>query len=186
VAVDIVTTEFAGLFVIRPKRKEDARGFFCEAYQQRRFADAGIETTFVQDNFSLSKSIGTLRGLHYQMEPWAQAKLINVVRGAAQDVVVDLRRTSSTFGKYFSITLDERDGYQLFVPVGFAHGFVTVLPDTLVVYKVSEYYSPQHDTGLRFDDPALGIEWRRPPDGLVMSERDKALPRFNPTTEYFG
>jgi len=185
-AMHVATTPLPGLMVLRPCRIEDGRGFFSESYNRRRLAEAGIQTDFVQDNLSLSKADGTLRGLHFQRQPFAQAKLIGVLKGAALDVVVDLRRSSSTFGRHFSIVLSEAEGNQLFVPVGFAHGFVTLMPDTLVAYKASAYYSPEHDAGIRFDDSGLGIDWGVASNTLVVSERDQALPSFDPKAEYFA
>jgi dTDP-4-dehydrorhamnose 3,5-epimerase len=182
----VATTTLPGLMVLNPRRIEDQRGFFCETYHKRRLAEAGIQTDFVQDNLSLSKAKGTLRGLHFQRQPFAQAKLIGVLKGAARDVVVDLRRSSSTFGRHFSIALSEAEGNQLFMPIGFAHGFVTLMRDTLVAYKSSAYYSPEHDSGIRFDDAGLGIDWGVASDTLVVSERDQALPGFDPKAEYFA
>jgi dTDP-4-dehydrorhamnose 3,5-epimerase len=183
--MDAVTTPFSGLLVLKLRRIEDRRGFFCESYNKQRLVGVGIDADFVQDNLSLSKPAGTLRGLHFQREPKAQAKLVGVLKGVVRDVVVDLRRSSKTYGQPFSILLSEAEGNQLFVPVGFAHGFVTLEPNTLFVYKVSNYYSAEHDTGIRFDDPVLGIEWGRAADALVVSERDQMLPGFDPRAEYF-
>jgi dTDP-4-dehydrorhamnose 3,5-epimerase len=184
--MDIVTTPLPGLMVLKPRRIEDGRGFFCESYHKQRLADAGIDACFVQDNLSLSKPEGTLRGLHFQKAPQAQAKLVGVLHGEARDVAVDLRRGSKTFGQHFSIVLSEAEGNQLFIPAGFAHGFVTLKPDTLFAYKVSHYYSPGQEGGIRFDDPLLGIDWGRAADMLVVSERDLALPAFDPKAEYFA
>ena len=181
--MDLVTTPFVGLLVLKPKRLEDARGYFCETYSERRLAEAGIPTRFVQDNTSLSKFAGTLRGLHFQQQPFAQTKLVAVLKGAVRDVVVDLRRNSHTFGRYFSIELSEDEGNQLYVPVGFAHGLITLRPDTLIAYKVTSYYSAAHDTGIRFDDPVLAIDWGTVP--RAVSDRDRALPNFDPEAEYF-
>jgi dTDP-4-dehydrorhamnose 3,5-epimerase len=184
--MDIVTTPLPGLMILKPRRIEDGRGFFCESYHKQRLADAGIDACFVQDNVSLSKPEGTLRGLHFQKTPLEQAKLVGVVNGEVRDVAVDLRRGSKTFGRHFSIVLSEAEGNQLFIPAGFAHGFVTLKPDTLFAYKVSSYYSPGQEAGIRFDDPLLGIDWGRAADTLVVSERDRALPGFDPKAEYFA
>jgi dTDP-4-dehydrorhamnose 3,5-epimerase len=184
--MDIVTTPLPGLMILKPRRIEDGRGFFCESYHKQRLADAGIDACFVQDNLSLSKPEGTLRGLHFQKTPLEQAKLVGVVNGEVRDVAVDLRRGSKTFGRHFSIVLSEAEGNQLFIPAGFAHGFVTLKPDTLFAYKVSSYYSPGQEAGIRFDDPLLGIDWGRAADTLVVSERDRALPGFDPKAEYFA
>ncbi len=184
--MDIVTTPLPGLMILKPRRIEDGRGFFCESYHKQRLADAGIDACFVQDNLSLSKPEGTLRGLHFQKTPLQQAKLVGVVNGEVRDVAVDLRRGSKTFGRHFSIVLSEAEGNQLFIPAGFAHGFVTLKPDTLFAYKVSSYYSPGQEAGIRFDDPLLGIDWGRAADTLVVSERDRELPGFDPKAEYFA
>jgi dTDP-4-dehydrorhamnose 3,5-epimerase len=184
--MDIVTTPLPGLMILKPRRIEDGRGFFCESYHKQRLADAGIDACFVQDNLSLSKPEGTLRGLHFQKTPLEQAKLVGVLNGEVRDVAVDLRRGSKTFGRHFSIVLSEAEGNQLFIPAGFAHGFVTLKPDTLFAYKVSNYYSPGQEAGIRFDDPLLGIDWGRAADTLVVSERDRALPGFDPKAEYFA
>jgi dTDP-4-dehydrorhamnose 3,5-epimerase len=181
--MELVPTPFTGLLVLKPKRLEDSRGYFCEAYSERRLAEAGVSTRFVQDNISLSKCAGTLRGLHFQQPPFTQAKLVAVLKGAARDVVVDLRRNSHTFGRYFSIVLSEDEGNQLYVPVGFAHGLITLSSDTLFTYKVTSYYSAAHDTGIRFDDPKLAIDWGTVP--RAVSDRDCALPNFDPKAEYF-
>jgi len=183
--MDIVTTPFLGLFVLKPLRLEDGRGFFCENYSKRRLEEAGVYAEFVQDNLSLSKVSGTLRGLHFQRAPMAQAKLVGILQGLALDVVVDLRRSSQTFGKQFSYLLNPLEGHQLFIPAGFAHGFVTLAPDTLFAYKVSNYYSPEHDAGIRFDDPSLRVDWGSSAEQFIISERDRALPSFDPTLEYF-
>jgi dTDP-4-dehydrorhamnose 3,5-epimerase len=183
--MECVRTPFQGLLVLKPDRFQDQRGFFCETYNQRRFAEADIDIQFVQDNISFSTPAGTLRGLHFQREPFAQAKLISVLKGAVRDVVVDLRANSRTFGQHYSIELKGGDTTQLLIPVGFAHGFVTLQPDTLFAYKVSNYYSPEHDSGIRFDDPILGIDWGKPADGFVHSERDLSFPLFSWTAEYF-
>jgi len=182
--MDINTTPFEGLLILKPQRFEDDRGFFTETYNLRRFDNAGVCSHFVQDNLSLSTSTGTLRGLHFQKEPFAQAKLVTVLKGAVRDVVVDLRRHSNNFGRHYSIEIREEDGIQLFVPVGFAHGFITLHPNTLFLYKVSNYYSPEYDTGIRFDDPTLGINWNYC-GAFNISERDLTLPPFDPKNEYF-
>ncbi len=183
--MDVVTTPFSGLLVLKPQRIEDGRGFFCESYSKRRLEEVGVYANFVQDNLSLSKAVGTLRGLHFQREPMAQAKLVSILKGLALDVVVDLRRSSKTFGEHFSVLLSPLEGNQLFVPVGFAHGFVTLAPETLFSYKVSNYYSPEHDAGIRFDDAILRVNWGRMVETPVVSERDRALPKFDPSAEYF-
>jgi dTDP-4-dehydrorhamnose 3,5-epimerase len=184
--MEITTVSLPGVSILKPKRLQDGRGFFCETYNKQRMQEAGIDVEFIQDNVSLSQLPGTLRGLHFQAEPFAQAKLVSVVKGAALDVVVDLRRSSPTFGQHFSIELSEAEGNQVFIPVGFAHGFLTLAPDTLFAYKVSEYYAPDHDTGIRFDDDVLSINWGEQPDLIVASDKDLQLPCFDPNAKYFA
>ena len=164
--------------VLTPVRHGDRRGFFSEAYSRRTLAAAGIDVEFVQDNHSLSTAAGTVRGLHFQAPPFAQEKLVRVVRGAAFAVAVDLRRGAATCGRHASVVLSARDGNQLLVPVGFAHGFMTLEPDTEVLYKVSNYYAPGHDRGIRWDDPELAIPWPLEAGAAVLSPRDGALPAF--------
>jgi len=170
--------------LIRPRRHADERGYFVELWNREVFAAAGIDTDFVQDNASLSRSAGTVRGLHFQRLPKAQAKLVRVVAGAVFDVAVDLRRGSPTFGRHVSAILTAEGGEQLFVPVGFAHGFCTLEPDTEVAYKVSSSYAPGHDAGVLWNDPDIGIEWPlngRPP---ILSQKDTSLPRLRSASSY--
>lgn len=183
--MDILSTPLLGTLILRPKRLHDSRGFFCETYSKRLLEEAGLSIDFVQDNLSYSKARFTLRGLHFQTAPCAQAKLVSVVRGAARDVIVDLRRSSPTFGQHFETELSAENCHQLFIPVGLAHGFITLEPDTVFTYKISNDYSPEHDTGIRFDDPRLDIDWGVAPDLIVTSEKDQTLPGFDPNREYF-
>jgi dTDP-4-dehydrorhamnose 3,5-epimerase len=183
--MDVTTTALPGVLILKPKRFHDPRGFFCEIYNRSRLAGTDIRADFVQDNLSVSKSPGTLRGLHFQREPFAQAKLVSIMQGKILDVVVDLRRGSPTFGRHISILLSADEGNQVFVPVGFAHGFLTLEPDTMLCYKVSAFYSPEHDAGIRFDDERLGIDWELAHSSIVMSEKDRQLPAFDPGIEYF-
>jgi len=162
--------------IITPVRHADERGFFCEAYNQADFAAAGIDIPFVQDNHSLSVPQGTVRGLHFQTPPFAQAKLVRVLRGAIIDVAVDLRRASPTFGQHVSAVLSAAEGNQILVPVGFAHGFATLEPNTEILYKVSAPYSREHDKGLLWNDPALNIAWPVGPEAAVLSAKDRAQP----------
>jgi dTDP-4-dehydrorhamnose 3,5-epimerase len=162
--------------LIVPDRFRDERGYFSETYSRRDFAAAGIDDEFVQDNHSLSTRSGTVRGLHYQLAPFAQAKLVRVARGAMLDVAVDLRRGSPTFGRHVAQTLSAALWSQLFVPVGFAHGFCTLEPDTEVVYKVTAPYSRAHDRGVRWDDSAFAIPWPIAAGEAILSEKDRALP----------
>ncbi len=174
--MDIETTAIPDVKIVRPKRFGDERGYFTETYSKRAYADAGIEHTFVQDNLSLSKSVGTVRGLHFQTPPHAQAKLVGVVTGRVLDVAVDLRQGSPSFGQHVAVELSAATGAQLYVPEGFAHGFCTLEPETRVSYKVSAPYAPAHDAGLLWRDPALGIAWPVTPEAAHVSEKDRALP----------
>ena len=162
--------------IITPVRHSDERGFFSEVYNQAALAAAGIDIVFVQDNHSLSVPQGTVRGLHFQTPPFAQAKLVRVLRGAILDVAVDLRRSSPTFGQHVSAVLSAAEGNQILVPVGFAHGFATLEPDTEILYKVSAPYSREHDRGLLWNDPALGISWPVAPEHAVLSAKDQVQP----------
>ncbi|MCA0201580.1 MAG: dTDP-4-dehydrorhamnose 3,5-epimerase [Proteobacteria bacterium] len=171
--------------IIRPKKHGDARGFFSETYSKKAFADVGIALDFVQDNHAFSATKGTVRGLHFQSAPFAQDKLVRVVRGAILDVAVDLRRTSPTYGKHVSAVISADEWNQILVPVGFAHGLLTLEPDTEVLYKVTNYYAPQHDLGLLWNDPALGIAWPVSEAGAVLSAKDKAQPRLADLPAYF-
>lgn len=158
--------------LIVPHRHTDDRGYLSEVYRHDRLHDAGIEFNVVQENHSYSRHTGTVRGLHYQLSPRAQAKLVRVVRGRIYDVAVDLRRGSPTFGEHVTAELSAEGGEQLFVPAGFAHGFCTLEPATDVVYLLDEVYSPEHERGLFWNDPALGIDWPVPFDQATLSERD--------------
>lgn len=158
---------------------EDERGWFAETYNKRKLKVVGLIDDFVQDNHSLSRQAGTLRGLHFQLPPKAQAKLVRCIRGSIFDVAVDIRQSSPTYGKWVGATLSSQNRDQLYVPVGFAHGFVTLEPDTEVVYKVSDFYSPEHDCGCRWDDPAIGIDWPLPMvQQPSLSKKDTIQPRL--------
>jgi len=167
-----------GLLEIVPKRFSDHRGFFSETYNASLFAEAGIDLVFVQDNQSLSVAKGVLRGLHYQLSPRAQDKLVRVVRGSIFDVAVDIRKGSPTFGKWIGLELSAKKWNQILVPKGFAHGFLTLEENTEVVYKVTDYYSPSHDRSIRFDDPEIGIDWPIAHDLLQLSDKDRAAPQL--------
>lgn len=162
--------------LLRTKRLGDDRGYFAETYNRRRFAEAGIAAAFVQDNESLSVASGTLRGLHYQLPPHAQAKLIRVLRGRIYDVAVDIRRGSATFGQHAAAQLDAEQGDQLFVPRGFAHGFVTLEADTVVAYKVDAFHAPEAERGIAWDDPAIGIAWPVAATVVTLSGKDRHNP----------
>jgi len=165
-----------GVYEIVPRRFADARGFFSETWSAPALAAQGIETPFVQDNHSLSVEAGVVRGLHYQVPPVPQAKLVRVVRGAIFDVAVDIRHGSPTFGRWVGLTVSAEAWNQILVPPGFAHGFMTIEPDTEVVYKVSAAYSPEHDRAIRWDDPAIGIEWPLEGRTPILSDKDRAAP----------
>lgn len=169
-------TVLPGVRLIRPARHGDHRGFFSETYSRKRFAEAGIDQEFVQDNHSLSKARGTVRGLHFQIAPFGQDKLVRVVRGAIFDVAVDLRAGSPTYGRHVSAILTAENWTQILVPVGFAHGFCTLEPDTEVVYKVSGYYSAEHDRGIRWNDSALAIDWPITDGEATVSDKDRVQP----------
>lgn len=177
-AAAITSLSLPAVRLIVPDRFGDDRGFFSESYSRRTLADAGIEDEFVQDNHSLSAQVGTVRGLHYQLPPFAQAKLVRVTRGAILDVAVDIRRGSPTFGQHVAATLSAAAWNQLYVPVGFAHGFCTLEPDTEVIYKVSAYYSRAHDRGIRWNDPELRLAWPVDAAAAILSAKDQIQPRL--------
>ena len=162
--------------LLRPDKHGDHRGFFSETYSQRELLNAGIHINFVQDNHAFSADLGTVRGLHFQTPPFAQDKLVRVVRGAIFDVAVDIRVGSPTYGQFVSAVISAREWNQILVPVGFAHGLVTLEPNTEVLYKVSNVYSPPHDMGLLWNDPALGIDWPVDVAKALLSEKDTRQP----------
>jgi len=190
--IDHIPLDMPGVLLIRPKRFEDERGFFTESYNRRAFAQIGVAMEFVQDNHSLSAMAGTLRGLHFQSPPSQQAKLVRVTRGRVIDVVVDLRTGSPTFGGHVWKELSAETGEQIFVPVGCAHGFLTLTNDVEVQYKTSGYYDPARDDGVRYDDPDLNIDWRGLAEqcgarleNLILSDKDRALPRLTDSPSPF-
>lgn len=172
--MEFIPTTISDVVLIEPKIHSDGRGFFVESYRKDVFEQNGIRINFVQDNHNRSAK-GVLRGLHFQIEPKAQAKLIRVLRGKIFDVVVDVRKNSLHFGKHISVELDAESKKMLYIPVGFAHGFCALEEGTEVLYKVSDYYSPQHERGIRWDDPALAIKWPKLPVDYIISERDQKL-----------
>ena len=174
----IKPTDLPGILIVTPRRFGDNRGFFCETWNAGVLADYGINITFVQDNQSLSRAVGTIRGLHYQSPPHAQDKLVRCGRGALFDVAVDIRKGSPTYGKWVGVELSAENGKQLLIPKGFLHGFVTLEPDTEILYKCSDYYALECDGGIRFDDPDIGIDWGILTDQAVFSEKDGATPFF--------
>jgi dTDP-4-dehydrorhamnose 3,5-epimerase len=174
--LDVSPLSLPGALLIRSKRFEDHRGYFAETYVQRDYAVAGISSVFVQDNHSYSAASGTMRGLHFQTPPFEQAKLVRVVSGKIYDVIVDLRRSSCSYGQHLAIELSVDGGEQLFVPPGFAHGFCTLVPDTEVSYKVDAVFSAANDRGLNAADPDLRITWPVGVGREVISEKDRTLP----------
>ena len=171
--------------LITPPKFTDERGFFSETWNAITMERLGIRELFVQDNHSLSHMAGTIRGLHFQTPPHAQGKLIRVVRGSIFDVAVDLRTNSPTRGKYVSVRLSAESWSQLWIPVGFAHGFCTLEPDTQIIYKVTDYYDPICDAGIVWNDPQIGVRWPVGQDQAVLSQKDRALPRYSPQAVYF-
>ncbi|TNV14855.1 dTDP-4-dehydrorhamnose 3,5-epimerase [Brucella pecoris] len=176
--MDVRSLGIDGVFEISPRKFGDDRGFFSETYNAKSFVEAGIDLTFVQDNHSYSVAKGVVRGLHYQLPPFAQDKLVRVTRGAILDVAVDIRKSSPTFGKWVALEVSAEKWNQILVPKGFAHGFMTLVENTEVIYKVTDYYSPEHDRSIRFDDPAIGIEWPLPSSGVQLSDKDQKAPLF--------
>ncbi|MEE9455419.1 MAG: dTDP-4-dehydrorhamnose 3,5-epimerase [Paracoccaceae bacterium] len=172
----IEPTDLSGVLIISPRRFGDDRGFFCETWNAGTLAEHGINTAFVQDNQSLSGTVGTVRGLHYQSPPHAQDKLVRCGRGALLDVAVDIRKGSPTYGEWVGVRLSAENGKQLLIPKGFLHGFVTLEPDTEILYKCSDYYAPECDGAIRFDDPDIGVDWGISADQAVLSEKDAAAP----------
>ncbi|MCA8901937.1 MAG: dTDP-4-dehydrorhamnose 3,5-epimerase [Hyphomonas sp.] len=164
--------------LVTPARFGDARGFFSEIYNEQRFREAGIEAHFVQDNHSLSAEVGTVRGLHFQAPPFAQAKLVRVMRGAILDVAVDVRKASPTYGKWVSAELSAENWAQMYVPRGFLHGFVTLTPDAEIAYKVDNYYSKEADGAVLWCDETLGIDWGIAADAAVLSDKDRTAQAF--------
>jgi dTDP-4-dehydrorhamnose 3,5-epimerase len=167
-------TDIEGLWLVSPVVHGDGRGFFLESFSVREFESHGITAQFVQDNHSRSTQAGVLRGMHFQRSPFAQSKFVRVTRGSVYDVVVDLRRGSATYGQWRGFTLSDENKEMLFIPKGLAHGYCTLSAESDFFYKVDAFYSPQHDGGIRFDDPVIGIQW--PVPDPILSEKDKKLP----------
>jgi len=177
--------EIPGLLLIIPTRHKDVRGFFSETYNRTQFAKWGIHNKFVQDNHTRSLKAGTVRGLHFQSPPHAQDKLVRVCRGAVLDVAVDIRHGSPTFGKSVTAILSAENWHQLWVPKGFAHGFCTIEPDSEVIYKVTNFYAPECDKGIAWDDPNLGINWPVSPEAAILAEKDRRHPKLSELPAYF-
>ena len=171
--------------IVTPKKLGDVRGFFSEVYNRSTWRSAGLDFEFVQDNHSLSAAVGTLRGLHFQTQPFAQAKLVRVGRGRILDVAVDIRRSSPTFGEYVAVELSAENWRQLLVPTGFAHGYVTLEPGAEVLYKATAVYSPANDRGIAWDDPDIGVPWPLPASGPVLSDKDRRWPRLRDAEDLF-
>lgn len=176
--MQIEDTAIPAVKIVTPKKFGDHRGFFSEVYNAKAWKEAGLSYEFVQDNHSYSAEVGVIRGLHFQLQPAGQDKLVRVAKGRILDVAVDLRRGSATYGQHVAVELSAANWKQLLVPIGFAHGFCTLEPDTEVLYKVTGLYSPAHDRGLAFDDPALGIDWGIDPAKAVLSDKDRKHPRL--------
>lgn len=176
--LEVTSLEISDVKLLTPARFRDARGFFSETYNAERFRAAGVVSEFMQDNHSYSAPVGTVRGLHYQSPPFAQAKLVRVLRGAIIDVAVDVRKGSPSYGKWVKAELSAENGVQIFVPRGFLHGFVTLQPDTEVQYKVDAPYSKDHDGAVRWNDPDLAIDWGVDPTKCTLSEKDAAAQSF--------
>lgn len=180
----VTATSLPDVKLVVPTRFGDARGYFAETWNQRVFAETGMDRPWVQDNQSLSATPGTIRGLHYQLAPHAQTKLVRVLQGRILDVAVDIRRGSPTFGQHVALELSAAGLEQLFVPAGFAHGFCTLEPDTVVAYKVDAFWSRECERGIRWNDPAIGIDWPSLA-GSVVSDKDAVAPLLAETTDLF-
>lgn len=173
----VVETGIKGVLILEPQVFGDSRGYFFESFSQKQFDELVGETVFVQDNESKS-SYGVVRGLHYQLPPYTQAKLVRVVKGSVWDVAVDLREGSETYGQHIAVELSEENKKQFFIPKGFAHGFAVLSEEAIFQYKCDHYYAPEHEGGIKFDDAALGIDWRIPREKMILSEKDLQLGGF--------
>jgi dTDP-4-dehydrorhamnose 3,5-epimerase len=181
----VVSTDIPAVKIIEPKRFGDSRGFFVESWNRRRLLEAAIDLDFVQDNESFSVQAGTVRGLHFQKHPNAQDKLVRVLAGRVVDVAVDIRRGSPTYGKHVAVELSAENGRQLLIPIGFAHGFCTLEPNTLIAYKVTAHYSPADDLGIAWNDPDLAISWPVSAKDALLSDKDLRQPAFADLPAYF-
>ena len=175
--MDTVKTSIPDLFIVKPKVFEDNRGFFYESYNKEVFSKIGLDYTFVQDNHSKSKR-GVLRGMHYQLGPMAQAKLVSVLSGKVLDVVVDIRKGSPTFGKWEAVELSSENKLSLMIPRGFAHGFLVLSETAEFFYKCDNFYSKEHEAGFKFDDPEVNIDWGNEVNNYILSDKDQLLPEF--------
>jgi dTDP-4-dehydrorhamnose 3,5-epimerase len=183
--MEVLETKIADIKLLKPVRHVDSRGFFSEVFKEQVLRENGVDIHFVQDNHSLSVNKGVVRGLHFQIPPSAQAKLLRVTAGSIFDVAVDIRWGSPSFGGHFAAVLSAADWNQIFIPEGFAHGYCTLEPDTEVIYKVNAYYSPEHDRGLLWNDPALGIAWPVSPNEALVSDKDRTHPVLSDLPRYF-
>lgn len=183
--MEVIETTIPEVKLIRPRRHGDERGYFSEVYSRRAWSELGLELEFIQDNQSLSRQRGVVRGLHFQVPPFAQTKLMRVVRGKILDVAVDIRHGSPTFGRFAAAVLSADQWNQMLIPRGFAHGFCTLEPDTEVLYKVDTFYEPSHDRGLLWNDSEVGIEWPVEGASAILSERDRRHPRLSEMPPYF-
>lgn len=172
-----VETPLSGAYTIELEKREDERGFFARFYCEREFGEQGLETRFVQINNSLSRDVGTLRGMHYQLEPEAEVKVVRALSGSLYDVILDLRRGSPTFGRFFGAELTAENRRMMYVPRGFAHGFLTLEPETEALYLVSAFYAPKEERGVRWNDPRFAIDW--PSEPQVVSDKDRSHPDFD-------
>ncbi len=183
--MNVIETSIPDVKLIMPLKHGDHRGFFSETYNKAALAEAGIELDFVQDNHSLSADQGTVRGLHFQTPPYPQHKLVRVARGAIFDVAVDLRKGSPTLGQHVSTVISAEEWNQILVPIGFAHGFCTLEPNTEVIYKGTNSYAPAHDKGCLWNDPDLGIDWPVDAVDAIVSEKDQSYPKLSELPDYF-
>lgn len=174
----LIPLSLSGAFILHPPKFGDHRGYFSEVYNATRLADLGFNEIFVQDNHSYSSQRGVIRGLHFQLPPFAQGKLVRVIRGAILDVLVDIRQSSATFGQHLTVEISADAWNQVYIPVGFAHGFCTLTDETEVLYKTTAPYDAASDRGLAYDDPALGIEWPVAPDQAILSDKDRKHPKL--------
>ena len=184
--MDVVRTALPEVVIFRPKFIVDARGYFAETFRESTFQQIAGQFSFVQENQSLSERVGTVRGLHFQLPPKAQGKLVKCLSGSVFDVAVDIRAGSPTYGLHVAVELSAENGLQLWIPPGFAHGFCTTAPHTVISYKVTDYYSAEHDRGLLWNDPALGIHWPVDAGKGILSEKDEKQPRLAELPEYFS
>ncbi len=181
--MNVITTELEGLMIIEPRVFEDQRGYFMESFLDYKFRDMVSDTLFVQDNESKS-DYGVIRGLHFQMSPFAQAKLVRVVSGKVWDVAVDIRRGSPTYGQHVGVELSSENKRQVFIPKGFAHGFSVLSDSAILQYKCDNYYKPESEKAIAWDDPVLNINWRIPAENIILSEKDKRNPSFEEVTDF--